>query len=98
MHISFRRRVPLIVLLVGAVVVVASGGLTSATSATSAATSGSETGVVVAADVPVLTTCNGPRVNADRTVTFCLTAPQATSVQLNFQDMVGRPLQPTPSP
>jgi enterochelin esterase-like enzyme len=38
---------------------------------------------------PVPTTCNGPTVNADRTVTFCLTAPQATNVQLNFQNMLG---------
>jgi enterochelin esterase family protein len=37
-----------------------------------------------------LTSCNGPTVNADRTVTFCLTAPQATSVALNLQNLVGR--------
>jgi enterochelin esterase family protein len=37
----------------------------------------------------VPTTCSGPVVNADRTVTFCLTAPQATNVQLNFQNMLG---------
>jgi enterochelin esterase family protein len=39
---------------------------------------------------PTLTACNGPTVNADRTVTFCLTAPQATDVELNWQNMVGR--------
>jgi enterochelin esterase family protein len=38
---------------------------------------------------PVPTSCNGPTVNADRTVTFCLTAPQASDVQLNFQNMLG---------
>jgi enterochelin esterase family protein len=38
---------------------------------------------------PIPTTCNGPTVNPDRTVTFCLTAAQATSVQLNFQNMLG---------
>lgn len=38
---------------------------------------------------PVPTTCEGPVVNANDTVTFCLTAPQAASVQLNFQDMLG---------
>jgi enterochelin esterase-like enzyme len=38
---------------------------------------------------PVPTTCAGPTVNADGTITFCLTAPQATNVQLNFQNMLG---------
>ena len=38
---------------------------------------------------PVPTSCNGPTVNSDGTVTFCLTAPQATNVQLNFQNMLG---------
>ena len=37
-----------------------------------------------------LATCNGPTVNPDRTVTFCLTAPQALTVQLNLQNLVGR--------
>ena len=39
---------------------------------------------------PQLTACTGPTVNADRTVTFCVTAPQATAVALNWQNMVGR--------
>ena len=38
---------------------------------------------------PVPTTCAGPTVNSNGTITFCLTAPQATSVQLNFQNMFG---------
>jgi Putative esterase len=38
---------------------------------------------------PVPTTCAGPTVNSNGTITFCLTAPQATSVQLNFQNMLG---------
>ena len=38
---------------------------------------------------PVPTTCVGPSVNADGTITFCLTAPQATTVVLNFQQMLG---------
>jgi enterochelin esterase family protein len=37
-----------------------------------------------------ITSCTGPVVNPDRTVTFCLIAPQATTVQLNLQNMVGR--------
>ena len=38
---------------------------------------------------PVPATCAGPTVNSNQTITFCLTAPQATSVQLNFQNMFG---------
>jgi predicted alpha/beta superfamily hydrolase len=38
---------------------------------------------------PVPTTCTGPAVNANGTITFCLTAPQATNVALNFQHMLG---------
>ena len=33
---------------------------------------------------PVPTSCNGPTVNSDGTVTFCITAPQATNVQLKI--------------
>ena len=39
---------------------------------------------------PVPTSCNGPTVNSDSTATFCLTAPQVTNVQLDFENMVGR--------
>lgn len=38
---------------------------------------------------PIPTTCVGPIVNANGTITFCLTAPQATTVVLNFQQMLG---------
>jgi enterochelin esterase-like enzyme len=38
---------------------------------------------------PVPTTCAGPTVNSNGTITLCLTAPQATNVQLNFQNMLG---------
>jgi enterochelin esterase-like enzyme len=38
---------------------------------------------------PVPTTCAGPIVNANSTVSFCLTAPQAANVALNFQHMLG---------
>jgi enterochelin esterase family protein len=38
---------------------------------------------------PVPTTCAGPTVNTNKTITFCLSAPQATNVQLNFQNMLG---------
>jgi enterochelin esterase family protein len=82
MRISIRRVLLLFgVLLGGSAAALAAVGLSSATSA---------------ADTPVaraaadLATCNGPTVNSDKTVTFCLTAPQATSVQLNLQNLVGR--------
>jgi predicted alpha/beta superfamily hydrolase len=38
---------------------------------------------------PVPTRCAGPTVNASGTITFCLTAPEATNVVLNFQNMLG---------
>jgi enterochelin esterase-like enzyme len=38
---------------------------------------------------PVPTRCGGPTVNSNGTITFCLTAPQANGVQLNFQNMFG---------
>ena len=38
---------------------------------------------------PVPTKCTGPAVNANSTITFCLTAPQAANVALNFQHMLG---------
>lgn len=38
---------------------------------------------------PVPTTCAGPTVNSDGNITFCLSAPQATVVELNFQNMFG---------
>lgn len=38
---------------------------------------------------PAPTTCTGPIVNPDRSLSLCLTAPQATNVQLNFQNMLG---------
>lgn len=38
---------------------------------------------------PIPTTCVGLIVNANGTITFCLTAPQATTVVLNFQHMLG---------
>ena len=84
MRMFLRRVLPALLVVGAGVAVLATGGFTSASSA---APSGA---VAVAADVPPLATCNGPTVNADRTVTFCLTAPQATSVALNWQNMVGR--------
>jgi enterochelin esterase-like enzyme len=38
---------------------------------------------------PIPTTCAGPTVNSNGTITYCLTAAQATNVQLNFQNMLG---------
>jgi enterochelin esterase-like enzyme len=80
MHFSIRRFSVLLMLFAAGVAVLASGGLTSKTSA--------DTPTVPTA--PELTSCNGPSVHSDRSITFCLTAPQASSVALNWQDMVGR--------
>jgi enterochelin esterase-like enzyme len=57
--------------------------------AASAAASQAVVNSAVPTTGPVPTTCTGPTVNANGTITFCLTAPQATSVQLNFQNMLG---------
>jgi hypothetical protein len=38
---------------------------------------------------PIPTTCAGPTVNSNGTITYCLTAAQATNVQLNFRNMLG---------
>src|SRR6185312_3427558 len=56
---------------------------------TAAATSQTVVNSATPTTGPVPTTCAGPTVNSNGTITFCLTAPQATSVQLNFQNMLG---------
>jgi enterochelin esterase-like enzyme len=56
---------------------------------TSAATSQTAVNSATPTTGPVPTTCAGPTVNSNGSITFCLTAPQATSVQLNFQNMLG---------
>jgi enterochelin esterase-like enzyme len=56
---------------------------------TSAATSQTVVNSATPTTGPVPSTCAGPTVNSNGTITFCLTAPQATSVQLNFQNMLG---------
>jgi hypothetical protein len=82
MHVSIRRVLVLVgVLLCGGVAALATVGFSTATSAAD---------TPAASAVAELATCNGPTVNSDRTVTFCLTAPLATNVQLNLQSLVGR--------
>jgi enterochelin esterase-like enzyme len=83
MRISLRRLLALLVVVGGGIAALATAGLTSSTSA---ATPGSDSGVPVV-PTPTLTACNGPTVNADRTVTYCLTAPQASGVVLQLQSM-----------
>jgi enterochelin esterase-like enzyme len=56
---------------------------------TAAATSQTVVNSATPTTGPVPSTCAGPTVNSNGTITFCLTAPQATSVQLNFQNMLG---------
>jgi enterochelin esterase-like enzyme len=62
---------------------------TSTTSSRSETTSTTPVNSAIPTTGPVPTTCAGPTVNADGTITFCLTAPQATNVALNFQNMLG---------
>jgi predicted alpha/beta superfamily hydrolase len=94
MHTGIRR----LLALSSGVAILAAAGLTSTMLA---ATSSSVEQVALApaaptivnsaslATGPVPTTCAGPIVNANGTITFCLTAPQATNVALNFQHMLG---------
>ena len=101
MHIRVRQ---LLILGSGAAVLATAGGLTSAMSAapsssgtqatldwttptpTTAPTPVNDASVTTG---PIPTTCAGPVVNANDTITFCITAPGASSVQLNFQNMLG---------
>jgi enterochelin esterase-like enzyme len=94
---SLRRLVYAVVLSLGAasglVVALATQASASPSRATarvaSAATSQTVVNSATPTTGPVPTTCAGPSVNSNGTITFCLTAPQATSVQLNFQNMLG---------
>jgi enterochelin esterase-like enzyme len=94
---SLRRLVYAVVLSLGAAgaLVVTLGTQASASPSkararvTSAATSQTVVNSATPSTGPVPTTCAGPTVNSNGTITFCLTAPQATSVQLNFQNMLG---------
>ena len=94
---SLRRLVYAVVLSLGAAgaLVVTLGTQASASPSkaparvTSAATSQTVVNSATPTTGPVPTTCAGPSVNSNGTITFCLTAPQATSVQLNFQNMLG---------
>jgi enterochelin esterase-like enzyme len=48
--------------------------------------------------MPMAISASAPTVNPDRTVTFSLTAPQASTVQLNLQNMIGRSPAADPYP
>ena len=79
---------PLIVLLgAGAAVLLAVGTQAPASAATT--TSTTVTNAPTPTTGPAPTSCSGPTVNSDATVTFCLTAPQASNVELNLQNDVG---------
>lgn len=94
---SLRRLVYAVVLSLGAAgaLVITLGTQASASPSkatarvTSAATSQTVVNSATPTTGPVPTTCAGPTVNSNGTITFCLAAPQATSVQLNFQNMLG---------
>ena len=94
---SLRRLVYAVVLSLGAAgALVATLGTQASASpskaparVTSAATSQTVVNSATPTSGPVPTSCAGPSVNSNGTITFCLTAPQATSVQLNFQNMLG---------
>jgi enterochelin esterase-like enzyme len=94
MHIRIRR----VLALSSGVAILAAAGFTStmlaapSSSVKEAALAQAAPAIVNSASLatgPVPTTCAGPIVNANGTVTFCLTAPQATNVALNFQHMLG---------
>jgi hypothetical protein len=96
MAIPMRRLLIVVGLLVGAAaaVFVAVGTRASASADKSAAAPAATTPQTLVNSAtpttgPVPTRCAGPTVNSNGTITFCLTAPQANGVQLNFQNMFG---------
>jgi enterochelin esterase-like enzyme len=52
----------------------------------------------LATGTPALTTCNGPAVGADDSVTFCVNAPQATQVVLQLQSLTQKAPTGVPYP
>ena len=96
MPIPIRRLLIVVLLLFGAAGAVfltvgrqASASAGAPASATTSTTSETPVNSATPTTGPVPTSCAGPTVNSNGTITFCLTAPQATSVQLNFQNMLG---------
>jgi enterochelin esterase-like enzyme len=92
MQVPIRRllllSLPVIVLLgAGAAVLLAVGTQVAASAATTTSTTVRNAPTPTTGPVP--TSCSGPTVNSDATVTFCLTAPQASNVELNLQNDVG---------
>jgi enterochelin esterase-like enzyme len=97
------RRLPLLgaVLVVGAAAILATAGLTSAKPAGHAlahpAALNSDD-LPPAIGAPALTTCNGPTVNPDNSVTFCVTAPQAGQVVLELESLTQKAPTGVPYP
>jgi enterochelin esterase-like enzyme len=93
MSVSMRRLLIAAALLLGAAgaLFVTVGARSSASAKTTAAKAAATTPVNSATPTtgPIPTTCAGPTVNTNQTITFCLTAPQASNVALNFQNMLG---------
>jgi len=96
MPIPIRRLLIVVLLLFGAAGAVfltvgrqASASAGAQATATTPTTSQTPVNSATPTTGPVPTKCAGPTVNSDGTITFCLNAPQATNVQLNFQNMLG---------
>lgn len=98
MEVRFRRLVAVVTtaLLCAALVVVAGAGTPASASSKvfgvayqAPAPASTPVNSATPTPGPVPTTCAGPTVNSDGTITFCLSAPQATVVKLNFQNMFG---------
>lgn len=102
MQISLRRLLLLVgALLSGGAAVLATAGLTSAKSSSPAVAHSpalNSDDLPPATGAPALTTCNGPTVNADSSVTFCLTAPQASQVVLELQSLTQKAPTGVPYP
>jgi enterochelin esterase-like enzyme len=92
MQLSRRRLALILVVLLGgatAALITASTQAAISTGTSTATTTSTPVNSAIPTTGPVPTTCTGPTVNSNDTITFCLTAPQATNVQLNFQNMLG---------
>lgn len=94
MHVGIRR----LLVLSSAAAVIAAAAFSSPLHATPASSAKKATLAQAAPTIvnsaspttgPIPTKCTGPTVNSNGTITFCLTAPQAATVSLNFQHMLG---------
>ena len=101
MKTPIRRLLPVaVVLLGGGAAVLATAGLTSAKTATHtvAHQALNSDNLPPAIGAPALTACNGPTVNSDSSVTFCVTAPQASQVVLELQSLTQKAPTGVPYP